>query len=113
MAFLRKLFGGAAASGSKASKAGVLSCRGCGERYDLDHVVTASDDDVMNMLTKSGATVLGKLSGRGPVMVAHLTRGSTSSEDQKTLQNLRRGPKNDWQCSKCHAKGSWTASYSV
>lgn len=105
-----KLFGGAAASGSKSSKGGILVCRGCGERYDLDRVVTASDDDVMNMLAGGGAVVVGRLNG--PVMVAHSTLGPTSSKDQKTLQNLRRGP-GAWQCGKCHAKGTWRASYSV
>jgi hypothetical protein len=111
MRFWRKLFGDPSASSSRFSKAGILVCRGCGETYDLDRVVTISDDDMTNWARAGGSTLLGKFSGH-PVLVDHSTRGPTSSHDQKTLQSLRRDPNGAWQCEKCHAKGTWRASYS-
>jgi hypothetical protein len=81
----------------------------CGERYDLEHVVTVSDEDMMGFLTGGGATVIGKLSGH-PVLVNHSKRDTTEN-DLRTLLNLHLNPQSRWTCDKCKAHSTWNASY--
>jgi len=54
--FIMRMFAGAPATQAQ-SGPGMLVCQAasCRERYDLDKVVTISDDDVMSMLTGARA----------------------------------------------------------
>ena len=99
MGFFKKMFGGASSSSQKRT----LVCLGCREQYDLDHIVTVSDDQAMAFLRGGGAVVVGEMSGH-PVMVGH-SSSATSKSDLNAL--LKEGPKFGWQCSKCKAKNSW------
>ena len=79
----------------------------CREHFDLGHIVTISDDDIMKSLAGGGATIVGQLKGH-PLLVGHSTH-PTSSGDLGTLHDS--APRAGWECCRCHLRNSWVQSY--
>lgn len=90
------------------ARRGSILCKNpqCREIYDLEHIVTVSDDDVMNFLSGGGGTVIGRLSGH-PVLVDH-SRTESSAGDLNGL--LSEAPRFGWTCNKCKANNKWAPS---
>lgn len=95
--------------GSTTPRGRTLVCQNnkCREAYDLNYIVTVSDEQTMDWLKGGGATVIGEMSGH-PILVGKSNR-PTSESDLKEL--LKVGPKLGWQCSKCKAENQWNKSY--
>jgi hypothetical protein len=105
LSFIKKL------AGSKPTPKGMIVCQNsdCREPYDLDHIVTVSDEDLMSFLSGGGAVVVGKFSGH-PVLVDHARDGTKTDERdlQKFLESVRQV---GWVCNKCKTNNSWKDSY--
>lgn len=94
---------------SKSDGPGEFLCQNstCRESYNINRIVTVSDNDVMKMLTGGGATVVGRMSGH-PILVDHAP-GKTSQAELN--QFLRSAQYFGWKCNKCQANNSWSDSY--
>ena len=100
---LVKLF----SSGSGRSNVIVCQNPSCQEQYNLNRIVTISDNDVMGMLVEGGGTVIGRMTGH-PILVGHAP-GNTSQGELSEF--LKSAPNIGWTCNKCQASNSWSASY--
>jgi len=114
MRFWERIFGNKDAAVKKPSQTptsatldakGTFVCQNnkCRELYRLDHIVTVSDDDLMDWIKGGDAIVIGEMSGH-PILVGHSER--TTSEN-RIKAFIAEASKVGWQCNKCKAKNSW------